>query len=142
MELGQLHLQLAFARAGPLGEDVEDELRAVDDLHADHLLQFAELRRRELVVDDDHVDARFGAGERQGLRFALADEGGRVGGGPFLQRAHDHGRTGGIRECGEFVERLFRVGPAHRAGDEADECRALDCGEPSFGHGRLDPARV
>src|SRR6185503_1786309 len=32
VELGQLDLEAALARAGPAGEDVEDQLRAVDGL--------------------------------------------------------------------------------------------------------------
>ena len=82
-------------------------------LQADELLQLAQLRGRELVVDDDDVDARLGAGQRQRLRLAPADEGGRIGRGALLQRAHDHGRAGGVGEPSEFVEGLFGVGPAH-----------------------------
>src|SRR5205807_6578213 len=52
-QLGELDLQLAFARAGATGEDVEDQLRAIDDLAAHLFLDVAKLRRRQLVVEDD-----------------------------------------------------------------------------------------
>ena len=55
VELGQLHLQPALARAGAAREDVEDQLRPVERLAADRLLEVALLRRRELVVEHDHV---------------------------------------------------------------------------------------
>ena len=55
VELRQLHLQPALPRARAPREDVEDELRAVERLAADRLLDVALLRRRQLVVEDDHV---------------------------------------------------------------------------------------
>ena len=60
LQLRQLHLQLAFPRARAPGEDVEDELRAIDDLAADRLFDVPQLRRRQLVVEDDDVDVGFG----------------------------------------------------------------------------------
>ena len=110
------------------------ELRAIDHLAGDQILQLAQLRRRQLVVDDDDVDRGLGAGQRQRLRLAAADEGGRVGGGALLQRAYDGGGAGGVRQPFELVEGLFGVDPAHVAGDEPDESRALERGEPTFAH--------
>ena len=133
-QLGQLDLQLALAGAGPAGEDVEDQLGAIDHLAGDQILQLAQLGRRQLVVDDHDVDRGLGAGQRQRLRLAAADEGGRVGGGALLQRAYDRGGAGGVRQPFELVEGLFGVDPAHVAGDEPDESRALERGEPTFAH--------
>ena len=42
-ELGQLDLQPGLRRAGPRGEDVEDQLAAVEDLDAGRFLQVADL---------------------------------------------------------------------------------------------------
>ena len=56
LQLRQLDLQLAFARPRAPGEDVENQLRAIDDLAADRLLDLPQLRRRQLVVEDDDVD--------------------------------------------------------------------------------------
>ena len=54
-ELGELDLQLAFARARVAGEDVEDELRAVDDAAGQPRFEVAQLRGREVVVEEDEV---------------------------------------------------------------------------------------
>ena len=64
LQLRELDLQLAFARPGAAREDVEDQLRAVDDLAAERLLEVAQLRRAQLVVEDDDVDAQLVARRR------------------------------------------------------------------------------
>ena len=58
LQLRELDLQLAFPRARAPREDVENELGAIDDLPADLLFDVPQLRRRQLVVEDDDVDAR------------------------------------------------------------------------------------
>ena len=57
LELRQLDLELALGRDGVLGEDVEDQLRAVDDAGGERVLERPLLRRRELVVDEEHLRA-------------------------------------------------------------------------------------
>ena len=66
LQLRELDLQLAFARPRAPREDVEDQLRAIDDLAVERLLEVAQLRRRQLVVEDDDVDVELVArgGER------------------------------------------------------------------------------
>ena len=55
--LGQPHLQAAFLAGGVQCEDVQDECRAVDDLHVapDGLLEVRLLRGSELVVEHHQV---------------------------------------------------------------------------------------
>jgi hypothetical protein len=55
LEPGQLDLQLAFARAGAAGEDLQDQARAVDDLALPGPLQIALLDGRQRVVHHHHV---------------------------------------------------------------------------------------
>ena len=55
MQLRQLHLQLTFAGAGVAGKDVEDELRPIQYPDVELALQVALLRRREFVIENDHV---------------------------------------------------------------------------------------
>src|SRR5208282_2139284 len=43
VQLREFHLELAFPRAGVAGEDVEDQLSAVDDAAADSLFHVAKL---------------------------------------------------------------------------------------------------
>ena len=51
-QLGELDLQLPLGALGMLREDVEDQLRAVDDACLEGVLEGALLGRRELVVDE------------------------------------------------------------------------------------------
>src|SRR5207248_9320887 len=78
LQLRELHLELAFARPRAAREDVEDQLRAVDDLPVDVLLDVAQLRRRQLVVEDDDVDVALVAGGGKHFDFAAAEEGRRI----------------------------------------------------------------
>ena len=50
LELGQLHLEAALVGLGVLGEDVQDQAAAVEDLDLEQLLQGALLIGRQLVV--------------------------------------------------------------------------------------------
>ena len=52
LELRQLDLELPLGAHGVLGEDVEDQLRAVDHARVERVLEVALLRRIELVVDE------------------------------------------------------------------------------------------
>ena len=124
-QLRELDLQLAFARPRAPREDVEDQLRAIDDAALEPLLQLAQLRRRQLVVEDDDVDVGFGRGAREQIDFAAAEKRRGVGLGPLLQHAQHDLRAGGVGEAGQLFERMFGVDAARRAGDETDEGRAL-----------------
>ena len=53
LELRQLDLQLPLGGHRVLGEDVEDQLGAVDHPRPERVLEVALLRRIELVVDED-----------------------------------------------------------------------------------------
>ena len=52
-QLGQLDLELAFAGLGALGENVQDQLRAVDDLDLHLVGDRTDLARVQLLVEDD-----------------------------------------------------------------------------------------
>ena len=60
LELRELDLELSLGAPRVLREDVEDQLRAVDDARAERVLERPLLRRAELVVGEEHlgVDAR------------------------------------------------------------------------------------
>ncbi len=75
--MGETHLQASLLRGGMQGEDVENERRAVDDLHGlvHDLLEIRLLRWRKLIVEDHQI--RFGCPRQLGnfLGLARADEG-------------------------------------------------------------------
>ena len=56
-QLRELDLKSPFGRASAASEDVEDQLRPVDDLDADRLVEIALLRGRQFVIDDQDVGA-------------------------------------------------------------------------------------
>ncbi len=58
LELRELDLELPLGRRRVLGEDVEDQLRPVDDARVERVLEEPLLRRIELVVDEQALRAR------------------------------------------------------------------------------------
>ncbi len=116
-ELGDLDLEFARQAVGALGENIEDELGAVDDPEFEFVLQIACLRRRQAVVENDQGGA---ARVRQLAHlghFAAADKGARVN---FLEGLEDFARDFGaraLRQRAKLNERILRgaaVGVAHR----------------------------
>src|SRR5712691_3010421 len=121
LQLRELDLQLAFARARAAREDVENQLCAIDDLAADLLLDLALLRGRQLVVEDHDVDAGFRGGCRERLDLAGAEERRRIGFRTLLEYAqHDLGPRR-LCEAGQLVERALGFLPARAARDQPDE---------------------
>ncbi len=57
LELRELDLQLALRADRVLREDVEDQLRAVDDARLQRVLERPLLRRLEFVVDEQYLCA-------------------------------------------------------------------------------------
>ncbi len=97
----QFDLELAFAGAGVNGENVENELRAVDHATADAFFHVAKLNRGEVVVDNDE---RNFAGVRlraNFFEFAFADERCGINGVANLQ--HRPGNIGAGAD-GELLE--------------------------------------
>ena len=77
LELRELDLELALGAARVLGEDVEDQLRAVDDPRLEEVLEPALLRGLELVVDEQRLGAGLAVGVLQLFELPLADVGAR-----------------------------------------------------------------
>ncbi len=101
LELRQLDLHLAFARARAAGEDVENELGAIEDGLMRLAFEISKLGGRQLVVEDDQIGAGLVAGGAQQLDLPRTEKRGRVGLGTLLQKAeHDLG----ARRIGETFE--------------------------------------
>ena len=69
---------LPSRRRGALREDVEDQLRAVDDAQVEPLGEVPRLARREVAVEDHEVDVLLEAADREILELAGADQRARV----------------------------------------------------------------
>ena len=108
-ELRQFHLQLAFTGAGVLGENVEDELGAIDDPRVDDFLDIALLGCGEVVIEQKKIGRDRGGGARNLFQFALADQRGRIGLVAVLQKFAGDLRSRAGCERTQFVERFFRA---------------------------------
>ena len=106
LELGELDLELALGRVGVLGEDVEDDGRAVDDAHLERVLEGPLLAWRELVVAHDHLGFGLAHELAKLVDLARAEVRARVGPAPVLgERGHrvNRGRAQELLHLGEPV---------------------------------------
>jgi hypothetical protein len=78
LELRELDLELPLGALCVLGEDVEDELRAIDDASFERVLECALLRRAQFLVDEENLGAARAIALLQLRQLPLADEGPRV----------------------------------------------------------------
>jgi hypothetical protein len=90
LELGELHLELAVAALGALGEDVQNELRAIDDLEIGVLCDGARLRRRKLPVKDKDAGVELDRAHNDLFELALSHDELRVHVVAHLDDAIDH----------------------------------------------------
>src|SRR6202022_683408 len=79
-ELCQFHLQLAFTSARVAREYIENQLRAIDDARVDYALNIALLRRREVMIEQNHIRGDRRRRARNFLQLALAEQGAGAGG--------------------------------------------------------------
>ena len=103
-QLGQLHLHHALAARGVLGEDVEDQGDAVDDVDLELRSRFRCWAGRELVVEHDDVGVERGHELAHLGELAAAQVRGRVGAVPALHDALERLGAGGVGEQRELVE--------------------------------------
>jgi len=110
LKLGQLHLQPAFVGAGVGGEDVQDQLAAVEDLAPRGLLEVADLRRAEVVVEDDDVDVVEIRPPGDFLRLARADVQLGKGLGALGDHFVDDESSGRLGQAAKLPYRIHRIG--------------------------------
>jgi hypothetical protein len=131
-----------------LGEDVQDQRGAVDDLDLGLLLQRAELARGQLAVADHRVGTGLDHHVAQLGDLAAADERGGVGVAAPLDQPLEYLRARGLGEGGQLGQGVLRVGGG-TFGPDADqdhpfeaELAVLDLGDVGqFGGQPGDPAQ-
>ncbi len=104
LELGQLHLQLAFKGARPLGKDIEDQAGAIQHPAGEHPFQVTFLAGRQGVVEDHHVRFLQHRGLVDFLGLAAAHE--QTGIGPVATGSDggDRGGAGRDHQLREFKQ--------------------------------------
>ena len=125
LELRELDLKLAFTRPRAPREDVENELRAIDDLAVERFFEVAQLRRRQLVVENHDIDARSSQEAASDRNLAAAEKRRGIRLGALLQHAQHDRRAGGRRQAGQFVERMLGIEVTGSAVEQTDKRRAL-----------------
>ncbi len=106
-----------------LGEDVEDQHRAIDDLHLGRVADRARLAGREVGIEDDDVGAELHRAQQDLVELAAPDEEPRIGLGPALDQDVEHLDAGGAAQLAQLGDaRLLVAGAAEL---DVDEQRAL-----------------
>ena len=139
LELGELHLDLPLPAVGALGEDVEDHLGAVDDLHLGEVGDRADLGGGQLVVEDEQVRPHLERPDDEVGELSPADEKAGVHLGTVLDDRVEDLDAGGAAELpklgqrGLAVEKGFRLHPDEDgAVDGLDLARLLPSGKLAF----------
>ena len=117
LELRQLDLELALRAACVLREDVEDQLRAVDDTRLQLVFQGPLLCRAQLVVDEQRFGVGVGERLRQLRQLPLPDERARIRVRAILDDLADRldaRRPRELRELAELVGRIRALGKTAR----------------------------
>ena len=107
LELRELDLQLAFFRAGALGENIQDQRGAIEHLALEDLFQVARLRRRKFIVEDDRIDFIAPAMLGEFVRLAGADVSAREDLFQFLRAVAEHVAAGRGCKFAQFVEGIL-----------------------------------
>jgi hypothetical protein len=108
-ELGELDLELTLARASVAGKDVEDELRAIENAARESGLKVAQLRGREVVIEENEIGVGGGGYGCDLFNFAGANEGGGIGSRAALKDFGNNLTASAQDQFAKFGEGLFGV---------------------------------
>jgi hypothetical protein len=109
LQLCELDLEPAFAGAGSTGENIEDELGAIQHLAAGELLKVTTLGGRELVIENQGGNMLFAAPAGDLLGLALANVKWRGGLLQFLNDGIHHLRARRGGKLTELGQRIFDI---------------------------------
>ena len=108
LQLRKFDLRLALTALCVLAENVEDDGRAVDDLHFDDVFERTALTRRELSIDDNRVSVLGLDDVTQFFCLPSPKVGRGVGVRTSLEHAIKHNRAGCLGERGKLTQRVLR----------------------------------
>jgi len=121
LKLREFNLHFAFARAGALRENVEDERGAIQNFALKDFFKVAALRGRKFVVENHRVHFVRLAEFCKFLGLAFADERGGVKRFQFLNAGFNDFAAGGRGEFAEFGERILQFRAVARFKFDADK---------------------
>ena len=117
-ELGELDLKLPLGADRVLGEDVQDQLGAIDDTRLERVLECALLRRLKLVVDEEHLGTGLPVGPLQLFELPLTEIGPLLRARAMLDDFSDRLDERGPRQLAELAEFRIRIHPRCQHGDD------------------------
>src|SRR5581483_4253827 len=118
LELCELDLELPLGRCRVLREDVQDQLRAVDDTRVQRVLEVTLLRRVEIVVDEEAFRARIAKALFELLELPFADVRPLCRPRPVLDHSADRLDACGPRELAYLGELLVGIDPVSQHGED------------------------
>jgi hypothetical protein len=125
LETREFDLDLAFAAAGTLRENVEDQRRPVEDHFFEPRLEVALLDRREAGIDKHDPGAALFGCDRKLFDLAAAEKERRIGTDDRRRRGGDDLESGAAREFAPLGCPVLAVaGRGLAAVDDADQQRA------------------
>src|SRR5690606_37176567 len=109
LHLCELHLELAVRAVGPLGENVEDKLRTIDNLEVGGGRNVGALRRRDIPVDNENVRIELHGADDDLIEFAATHHKLRVD--AIAHPDHDvrHFDSGGAGELPQLPQGDLRL---------------------------------
>jgi hypothetical protein len=110
LELRELDLELALGAARVVGEDVEDDRRAVDHRHAERLLEVALLAWHELVIARHEVGAGVGDRPPQLGQLSAAEVAVGIGALPALDKLTGDRHAGRPQQLAQLAQIRFARG--------------------------------
>ena len=111
LELGQFHLHLAVQGMGATGEDVENQLGAVDDLEISQGGDGANLGRREILIENQQRRPLLQGPDDDLLELALPHEVLGVHPSGALNDAVENHHVGSAGQLRQFIEGVLDLLP-------------------------------
>ena len=105
--LGQCYLQLSLPCERVLSENVQDERGTVDDLAIQRPFHLSLLTRRQLIVEEEHVNTQLIAMSFQLLHLALANEGCWMDASESLVGPSCHLDASRVRQSRQLFQRIL-----------------------------------
>ena len=120
--LRELYLQLAVARFGVLGEDIENELGAIYNLEIGHSRDVVRLGRSEVAVENQRLGVELHGSDDHVLELAASERVSGVDSVANLQHSVSDLDSRRARKLFQLTERVIRLAGASFVTDMDQDC--------------------